>query len=182
MDVAIQLSTPEDSVIIKNLYPLYLHDLSEFDGTQPNRYGVFDASNRLTTLADVGEKQNLWWQKPAVLWPYLIQVDNRPAGFGLVASEPHVPQGVDFLLHEFFLAHPFRGQGLAQEAAQMIFRKHRGNWEIYALPNHVRAITFWRSAVNDYTAGRYEERVGLTSFGDRWMFRFDNHYGSGVGK
>ena len=32
MDVSVVASTPETAYVIKNLYPLYLHDLSEFSG------------------------------------------------------------------------------------------------------------------------------------------------------
>ena len=38
--VELRLSDEEDAYIIRNLWPLYLHDVSEFDGCRPNRHGI----------------------------------------------------------------------------------------------------------------------------------------------
>jgi len=63
MDVKIILSTTHDAYIIKNMYPLYLHDLSQFSGAKPNEHGVLEPDEG-RTLAEQGDVQNIWWQKP----------------------------------------------------------------------------------------------------------------------
>ncbi|KKO51721.1 hypothetical protein XI25_23520 [Paenibacillus sp. DMB20] len=42
MQVTINLTDHSTKFIINNLYPLYLHDLSEIWGWKPNIYGVFE--------------------------------------------------------------------------------------------------------------------------------------------
>ena len=45
MNIRLKPSNPEDAFIFKNLYPLYLHDLSAFHEVKPNRYGILEPSN-----------------------------------------------------------------------------------------------------------------------------------------
>lgn len=40
--IEVILSNNENSNIIKNLYPLYLYDLSEIYGNVPNEYGIYE--------------------------------------------------------------------------------------------------------------------------------------------
>ena len=41
LQVELKLSEDEDAYIIKNLWPLSRHDISEFHGSVPNRHGLF---------------------------------------------------------------------------------------------------------------------------------------------
>ena len=52
MNVELGLSADEDAQVIKNLWPLYQHDLSAFDGTVPNRHGIFSDNDATTTLVE----------------------------------------------------------------------------------------------------------------------------------
>ena len=94
MDVELKLSSLEDAHMIKNLWPLYLHDISQFEGVGPNQHGVLWAEDDVRTLAEQGDGQNTWWEKPDVLFPYLILADGLPVGFNLVATGGYVPEGV----------------------------------------------------------------------------------------
>lgn len=42
MEVMVVLATEENANLIKNIYPLYLHDLSGTYGNLPNEYGIFE--------------------------------------------------------------------------------------------------------------------------------------------
>ena len=41
MNVELKLPEDEDAYIIKNLWPPYQHDISEFHGSVLNRHGLF---------------------------------------------------------------------------------------------------------------------------------------------
>ena len=180
MRVELRLSSGEDAHIIKNLWPLYQHDVSEFDpGLVPNRHGIFGADDGVTTLAEHAEAQDPWWRDPASLFPYLILADGIPAGFDLVAAQPRLPAGIDadFMVHEFFVLHAYRGKGVAARAALEGFDRHRGRWEIVTWPAHARAIAFWRRMVGSYAANGHSEEEVDHPWGRRVAFRFDNSGG-----
>lgn len=42
LEVKVVLANEENAKIIKNIYPLYLHDLSEIHGNIPNEYGIYE--------------------------------------------------------------------------------------------------------------------------------------------
>lgn len=174
MSVEIRLSTKEEG-FIANLWPLYQHDLSEFDGAIPNRHGVFNDDESVSTLAEHAKSLDPWWSDPESLFPYVILVDGSLAGFNLVAARPRL-RGIDadFVVHEFFLLHAYRGSSAAERAAIGGFERHRGTWEVVTYPAHGRAIAFWRRVVGRYTKMRFAEEVLDHPWGRRVSFRFDN--------
>jgi len=91
--INIKLAEQSEAYIIKNMYPLYLHDLSGHYGLTPghipNVHGIFEDSNDYRTLSDQYDVQNIWWEKLNCLYPFLIRVDDIPAGFALIATPPH---------------------------------------------------------------------------------------------
>jgi aminoglycoside 6'-N-acetyltransferase I len=176
MRTEIRLSNHEDANIIKNLWPLYRHDISQFDGSMPNRHGLFIDDETIVTLAEQGETQAAWWQNPESLFPYLILADGYPAGFNLIATHPYVPESikVDFVIHEFFVLRPFRGKGVAEQATIQGFHAHRGRWEVVTYPNHPRAIAFWQKVLRRYAPDKYTEKEIDHSWGRKVTFTFDN--------
>jgi len=67
-NINIMLAEQGEAYIIKNMYPLYLHDLSGHYGLTPghipNVHGIFEDSNDYRTLSDQYDVQNIWWEKP----------------------------------------------------------------------------------------------------------------------
>lgn len=180
MNVATLLTGEREAHIIKNMYPLYLHDLSEHyggaAGHMPNRHGIFEDSDEYRTLQDQYDVQNVWWEKKDCLYPFLITVDDLPAGFVLIATPPHCSKGTDYFVHEFFVLRPFRGFGVAEQAAALSFDRFRGKWELFTnpAPKNVVAQRFWRRTVSNYTHGKYEEIQEHTFDGEKLVFRFTN--------
>ncbi|MBX2996965.1 MAG: hypothetical protein KF893_00535 [Caldilineaceae bacterium] len=176
MNIELKLSTHQDAHIIKNLWPLYQHDISEFDASKPNRHGLFGVDDSVITLAEHVESLSGWWNDPQSLFPYLILVNGSPAGFNLVAARSRLPQGIeaDFVVHEFFVLHAYRGNGIGEKAAVDGFAMHKGKWEIVTYPNHARAITFWRRVVDGYSRSGYAEDEMDHPWGRKVVFRFDN--------
>jgi len=74
MNITVTLTDSTTKFMINNLYPLYLHDLSEIWGNLPNPYGVYE-DNETQTLNEQNKVFDIWWEKPGILYPYLIKED-----------------------------------------------------------------------------------------------------------
>jgi len=175
MKVSITLTDKNTKFVINNLYPLYLHDLSEIWGWKPNQYGVFEPDETLT-LQDQNKVFDIWWEKPSILFPYLVTVEDLPAGFALVATPPYT-YGSEYYLNEFFILRSFRGLGVAEAAAIQVFNLHAGTWELKTNPtdSNKRAQSFWRKTVGNYTPDSYLEKIiESTDDGNMLSFSFDN--------
>ena len=176
MNINTVLATNETSNIIKNLYPLYLHDLSEHYEDLPNEYGIYE-DEPIKTLAQQYEVQNIWFENPNILFPYIITVDDKPAGFILIATTPYSPKTTDYYVNEFFLLRPYRGKDIGEIAAKQVFDKFTGRWEVYTnhLPKNLIGQKFWLKTVGSYTNNNYYEAVGQTVHGEKLIFRFNNN-------
>lgn len=175
-NTTVTLTDSATKFIINNLYPLYLHDLSEIWGWQPNQYGIYE-DNETRTLNEQNKVFDIWWEKPGVLYPYLIKENEVPAGFALVATPPYISGGCEFYLSEFFVLRPFRGKGIAEYAAKEVFNHHIGGWELQTNPTeaNVKAQHFWRRTLNEYVSGCYHEECSKTNDdGLKVIYRFDN--------
>lgn len=180
MKIEVVLTDKDEAYIIKNLYPLYLYDLSGHyglvPGHTPNRHGIYEEGDEYRTLQDQYDVQNSWWDKPNCLYPFLVRADGIPAGFALIATPPHCSKGIDYFVNEFFLLRPFRGKGIAEKAAVDVFDRFRGAWELFTNPSEAngRGQSFWRKTLFNYTNGIYEEIRETTFDGDKLIFRFNN--------
>ena len=176
MPPTLKLTDARDAHIIKNLWPLYQHDVSEFDGALPNRHGLFGAEGGVATLTEHAAQLDAWWKDPTALFPYLIHADGQPAGFNLIAGRRRLPDKIeaDFVVHEFFVLHPWRGKGLAEKAAIEGFALHQGRWEVVTYPNHPRSIAFWRRVINRASEGKFSENEMDHPWGRKVVFRFSN--------
>lgn len=171
----LQLTTEANSQAIRNLWPLYLHDISEYDGNVANPHGVITPDDSIETLGDAQlTPGSAWWTTPSQLFPYLGTVDGRPAGFNLIASGPYVPTPeIDFVVYEFFLAKPYRGTSVAFEMARQGIARHPGTWEVVTYPNAPQAIRFWRKALPLCAQdGAVVETEEDHPFGRKVVFRF----------
>ncbi len=175
MEVKVVLANDENSNIIKNLYPLYLHDLSEHYGNIPNEYGIYE-DEPMKTLIEQYDVQNIWFEKPDILFPYIIMVDENPAGFALIATAPYAPKTTDYYVNEFFLLRPYRGKDIGEIAAKLVFNKFLGRWELYtnSMSTNLKGQKFWTKTVSNYTNNNYNECVGQTVDGEKLIFRFNN--------
>lgn len=175
MEIETILANEDTANIIRNIYPLYLHDLSEINGNVPNEYGIYE-NEPIKTLCEQYRVQDIWFQKPGLLFPFIIFVDKKPAGFDLVSTGGYAPKGTDYYVYEFFLLRPYRGKNIAEIAAKQVFDKFRGKWELYTNPTTLnqRAQSFWYKTINDYTSGNFQKSLGTTFDGEKLIFRFSN--------
>jgi predicted acetyltransferase len=172
MDFDLTLATADDAHVFLNLWPLYQYDISEVGGTLPNAHGVFEDDPVRT--ADYAGPLRVWFHRPGFLFPYLIRVDGRAAGFAMLGAAPaHAPKGADFFVHEFFILRPFRRHGLGERVMHRLFAAHPGQWELWVLPENTPALHFWRR-----TIARATSFIETREYKDMWeseavVFRFD---------
>ena len=132
-----------------NVYPFYLHDLSEFD----DGYYRLDVHGR--------------WE-PDHLPSWLVDDDDLPlvivdsgerVGCALVNRAPsrHVEPGRDFRMSEFFVLRAYRRRHVGRRAVFALFDRFPGRWEISELPRNTPAIHFWRAVISEFTRGNYAE-------------------------
>ena len=170
MNVQLVLTTAQNAHIIKNLYPLYLHELSAFTLQLPNMDGLFDQEG-IISYENNSLLENVWWEKLGTLFPFLITVDHRPAGFLLISSQPYVPASIDYVVTELFLLHPYRGQTVGEQAIQQATKRLRGQWELMVLGENQRALRFWHKATSHYPDFEQKESE-LEDFGKVYYLRF----------
>lgn len=175
MKIEIKLADKTNGFIIKNMYPLYLHDIAGIHGILPNEYGIFE-EEPIKTLADQYDIQQIWFENPNILYPYLIMVDHIPAGFCLIGSGKFVPKEVDYFIYETFLLRPFRGKSISYDALITILDKHHGKWRFFthATENNKRAQSFWHKTIGHYTDNHYKTEEKIIEGMLKLVFEFEN--------
>ena len=144
-----------DRAWLTNVYPLYLHDLSEFEEEyyRLNDHGLWEPDHLPSWLDEQDD------------WPLLIVADSQRIGFALVnqAPSPYITPGRDYRMSEFFILRRYRRDGIGKRAAFAVFDRFPGQWELSELPRNTGAIAFWRRIIAEYTGGHYaEQRINGT--------------------
>lgn len=91
-----------------------------------------------------------WFQKPGVLFPWIVEVDREAAGFALMGNHRlAAAMGApgDYYFHEFHIAHALRRRGVGQRAVELLLEQHAGSWTLDVLPANGPAIAFWERAL-----------------------------------
>jgi len=133
---------------LTNVYPFYLHDLSEFDEHyyRLNDRGLWEPDHLASWLQDDTDH------------PLIIRQSETRVGFALVNQAPSadVMPGFRFRLAEFFILNRYRRTGIGLRAAQALFDRFRGRWQLSVLPRNAPAIAFWRRVLGDRASLRQE--------------------------
>jgi len=152
--------TDPDREALERLYPLYLHDLSEFtDYYRLDRQGRW----RPWHVDD--------WLSRDTSSSIVLRVDGVAAGFAWVAEQPFpfMDRDRDYRLAEFFVAKPFRPGGHGSWFAHDVIGSFPGGgWHLEVLLENTGALAFWRRTLERYGA-RESRRDDL---GD-YQFRFE---------
>ncbi len=160
MNITIEPILVEQKTVFIQMMELYKYDFSEYSNDDINEYGYFGYPH----IDD-------YWNEEG-RFPYFIRVDGKLAGLVLVRScceynnllQPHN-------IAEFFIMKKYRKKGVGKYAAQKIFDRFPGGWEISVWSNNSAAQCFWKSVVNEYAEGNYKtftspenEIVGFTFY------------------
>jgi predicted acetyltransferase len=165
----------DDRRWIHGVYPEYLEELARATHAGTGVFPVF---------GEHGPRDDellARWFRDDRSHPLLILDDGRAAGFALV-SRPLVPPrtaaDAEYRMAEFFVRRSHRRRGIGRAAAELIFSRFAGRWEIAEALANADAVSFWRRVVLAYTRGRYDERVAdgevrqrFTSSNTPWMGR-----------
>ena len=152
--------------VIQNLMQLYTHDFSEFwSGTARgdlNAQGLFDAY-----------PLDEYWSQ-AHWTAMLIWCDRALAGFCLINDRAHSGLRAQRNLAEFFIVRKYRGRGVGRRAAERIFSRHPGSWEVAVSRKNTQAREFWRKTITRSAQCSQFQQLDLQD--ERWngpIFRFD---------
>lgn len=130
--------------VLRNLFPLYIHDLSQFVSFDVEPDGTFRTPPSFAT----------YWEDQS-RHPFLLRADGQIAGFALVRQMDADPAAHD--MGEFFVLRRYRRSGVGRTAASALFDRFPGRWEVRELPDNLPAQAFWRRIIGDYTGGVFED-------------------------
>lgn len=128
---------------IENVYPLYLHDLSEFGESiyHLNEEGIWQPDYLPVWFSAAGAR------------PLVLRAGDQRIGFAFVGQEPFSYRSfdVDQRLSELFILRSCRGRGLGRAAASSVLQAFPGAWELFTLRSNRPAQAFWEKVLE--TAG-----------------------------
>ncbi len=141
---------------IQNSYGEYLADLT----SSSMNTGMFPVFGKSGEFGDREPDLMARWFADDSSHPLVILQNDRPVGFALVSRPPvNRRNDIDFRLAEFFITAGARRLGVGESAATLIFSRFAGRWEVIEFLRNTGAVAFWRTAIGNYTAGRYRESV-----------------------
>ena len=130
--------------IVRNLIPLYIHDLSAFTDFDVEDDGTFRAPTSFAAYWEHADRH-----------PFLLRADGKIAGFALIRQMETAP--LTFDMGEFFILRRYRRLGVGRVAACALFDRFKARWDVRELVENLPAQSFWRRIIGDYTGGDFEE-------------------------
>jgi len=157
-----------DKPLLRNLMQLYLHEISEFTGADPDDHGIFDYPEFDHYFTAEGRQEGRL--------PILIRIDGTAAGFAMINGfslvAPHTPSTRH--LSDFLILRKWRRRSIGKAVVREIFESYPGLWEIKQRREHEGAQRFWRNVIREYTAGGYKETELNDDRWDGFVQTFDN--------
>ena len=139
MNIEVFRALPEQQPILANLLELYAHDFSEF---QP---------------LDIGADGRFGYKSLPLFWsesnrhPFLIRFDGKLAGLALVKRGSEISDSQEVWdMAEFFVLRGCRRHRIGTLAAQEVWRRFPGLWEVRVMQSNPSAISFWKRAISDF--------------------------------
>jgi predicted acetyltransferase len=145
-------SSNADREWIRSVYPSYLAELSV------SKTGLFPV---LGEWSDRESEFLAGWFADTGAHPFVILHSGQRTGFALVARPPAFPpSAVDFRMAEFFIVSEGRRRGVGASAAELLFSRFSGDWEVLEDEHNRPAVQFWRRVIGRQTGGRFSETRG----------------------
>jgi predicted acetyltransferase len=148
---------PEARAFFRNVWPLYVHEISSFDSDfyqldatgrwQPDL--VEDWISSATPVERMRETRTERDPAQPVQRTHVITSDGRAVGFACIGVQPfkYMPDDVDLSVCEFFMTHAARGTGAATRATDLLLRRYPGRWHLSVIHDNARALRFWRKTL-----------------------------------
>ena len=133
MSITADLATADETLILLDLWQLYMTDLATYRDSVIQADGRY-RDDRLRTYLAYDDH-----------WSYLIRNRGEIVGFALIRkSKPGT-----HVIGEFFIKFEFRGFGVGRCAVAEILPRFAGNWEIPFQEENVKAANFWRRTITE---------------------------------
>ncbi|WP_066254114.1 GNAT family N-acetyltransferase [Neobacillus drentensis] len=147
MTVSLKLLSKDEKYILRNLYSLYLHDLSEFtDGLDISTSGSFEF-----------DSFELIWERDGVT-PYFLKKNQVIVGFLLLLEKPFLNNDYDFSINDIFMLKKFRRKGIAISLLEELFKQKKGRYFVVELAENKPAVLFWRKIYRELDIVFEEEK------------------------
>lgn len=161
--VEVIAASPEQEPVLANMLELYVHDFSELMDLKLGPDGRF------------GYKSLPLYWKESNRYPFLIMADGHLAGFVFVRGGSAISDEADVWdMAEFFIVRGFRRQRVGTHAAQEIWKRFPGKWEVRVTDRNEKARNFWDRAVGEFL-GKTIKPCLIDKDGKTWhVFSFES--------
>ena len=139
----LRLIAESDRPVVKRLWQLYRHDLSEYRDSLPDVHGLFEPGRLSSVYGDANR------------CCYLVHRGDVPVGFALLQGLEAEPR----MIAEFFVLRAVRRQGVGHRVATELLRRYPGAWEIGFQEENRGAPEFWRRVVTDVVGKTWREEL-----------------------
>jgi predicted acetyltransferase len=156
-DIQLEPAQREQSPILANLLELYAHDFSEFLPLEIGPDGRFGYKSL-----------PLYWSE-SNRHPFLIRFDGKLAGLALVKRGSEISDSQEVWdMAEFFVLRGCRRHRIGTLAAQEVWRRFPGLWEVRVMQSNPSATSFWKRAISDFI-GESIQPVRIEKDGRFWQ-------------
>ncbi|MED0901409.1 GNAT family N-acetyltransferase [Bacillus nitratireducens] len=149
MVVALQKVQESEKMILRNLYSLYLHDLSKF-------------TTNITIGADgffEYEDLHMFWENDGIT-PYFIKIDHSIVGFLLLLERPFLEKENDFSINDIFILNQYKGKGIGKKVIENLLEAKRGQYFVIELIKNIPAVSFWKKVYRELKI-KFDEQTQL---------------------
>ncbi|MDM5238136.1 GNAT family N-acetyltransferase [Bacillus cereus] len=138
MVVALQKVQESEKEILRNLYALYLHDLSKFTTN------ITIGANGFFEYEDL----HMFWENDGIT-PYFIKVNQSIVGFLLLLERPFLKKENDFGINDIFILNQYKGKGIGKKVIENLLEAKRGQYFVIELIKNIPAISFWKKVYSE---------------------------------
>ena len=124
--IELKILGEDEKHILKNLWSLYAHDLSEYRET----LNILEDGTYLFPDFDLYFKEDY-------MHPILIKVDGKIGGFVLLIEPPYLKERYDYGIEEFFILKKYRKKGVGTQVINKIFNMYKGNYWYIILEKNI---------------------------------------------
>ena len=143
-NVSLRPLTEADRPLIKRLWQLYWHDLSQSRGSMPNADGLFKQEHLERYLGDSDAYPG-----------FLVRYNDQPTGFAFVTGANQTLRTIG----DFFVVRALRRRGVGRWLARELINRYPGRWEIAFQAENPGAPEFWRGVVSDIVGSAWTEEL-----------------------
>ena len=129
--------------ILRNLLEKYNYEFSQYTREDVNALGLYDY-NWL----------DCYWTEPA-RFAFFLYAGDALAGFAMVNDYDENGLGTRWSMAEFFVVYKYRRQGLGRWAANALFTRFPGSWQLMCHPHNEVSCRFWEEVVRLRTGGNF---------------------------